>query len=247
MVRRLLADAPGHGAVLGHGVLQQVAHHGVLVDIAVGVDAEVVVDLLEGLGAVVIVGVDDGEGAVHHAPGRQGRLGGAPGLGPIRRGGVALRQVVPQLVDVLHVHALLQAAAHPLLEVRLDLRLDDEHHRLKPRPAGIVDRVVQDHLIVVPHRVQLLESAVAAAHAGSHDDQYWFLVHFFALLIRSPPLRGLHLPSILYAGTGNGNRRSYTLFVRSSGYTPLSSESIFTLRSYSLGDMPVAWRKRREK
>src|SRR5699024_2934519 len=58
----LHADAAGHMAVLGDGVLQQVAHHGVAVLVVVAVGGQVVVDDLEGLGAIVVVGVDHSEG-----------------------------------------------------------------------------------------------------------------------------------------------------------------------------------------
>ncbi len=170
MVLRLLTDPPGHGAVLRHGVFQQVAHHGVFIQLPVRVIAEIIEDLPECLRTVVVVGVDDGEGSLHHAPGGQGRLGGAPGFGPLRRNGITLRQVLLELVDVFHIHALLQPLSHQGLEVLLDFRLDDEYHRLKPRPAGVIDGVIQNYLPVVPHRVQLLESAVAAAHPGGHND-----------------------------------------------------------------------------
>ena len=163
------ADAPGHGAVLGDGVLQQVAHHHVLVHVPVRVGAQVVVDELIGLGAVVVVGVDDGEGSVHQLPGGQGGLGGAPGLGALWRHGVARGQVVLTLEGVLHVHHLRHPVADAGAEIGLDLLLDDEDHGFEPGPAGVVDGVVDDELSVVSHGVQLLEAAVPAAHAGGHD------------------------------------------------------------------------------
>ena len=46
----------------------------------------------------------------------------------------------------------------------------------------------------------------------------------------------------------NGLNQWYDSCVLSQeSYIPLSSDSILTLRAYSLGDMPVACRKRREK
>ena len=140
---------------------------------------QIAVNFPEGLGAIVVVGVDDGEGAVHHLPGGQGGVGGAPGLLPLRRDGVALRQVLFQLVCVADVHGFGYPVADAALEVLLDLGLDDEDHRLKARPAGVVDGVVDDKLAVVSHGVQLFKAAVPAAHAGSHDDQDW-LFHFLS-------------------------------------------------------------------
>ncbi len=102
---------------------------------------EVAVNLPEGLGAIVVVGVDDGEGAVHHVPGGQGGVGGAPGLPALLRNAVALRQVLLELVGVADVHGLGYPVADAALEVLFDLGLDDEDHRLKARPAGVVDGV----------------------------------------------------------------------------------------------------------
>jgi len=48
--------------------------------------------------------------------------------------------------------------------------LDDEHDGLEPGAAGIVQAVIQDGLARRPDRVDLLQSAVAAAHSGSHDN-----------------------------------------------------------------------------
>ncbi len=72
----------------------------------------------------------------------------------------------------MYVHAALNTGTDAGLEIRLNLVLDDEHHRLEPGPPGIVDGVVQNHLPVAAHRVHLLQPAVAAAHACGHNDQY---------------------------------------------------------------------------
>ena len=83
-------DAPGHAAVLRDGVPEQVAHHAVVVYLAVGVGGKIVVDDLEGLGAVVIVRIDDGEGAVEIGLCRQHGVAGAPRLDAALGDGVAL-------------------------------------------------------------------------------------------------------------------------------------------------------------
>lgn len=74
-----------------------------------------------------------------------------------------------------------QAVADGGLEVGLDLVLDDEHHGLEARAAGVEDGIVDDELAVAAHRVDLLEAAVAAAHAGGHNNEYRF-VHCVILL-----------------------------------------------------------------
>ena len=157
-------------AVLGDGVAQAVAHHGVLIAAGlVGMALQVLIDLPEGLGAVVVVGVDDGKGTVHHLTGGQHRVAGAPGLHPAGGHSVALGQVVQLLIGVLYVDDLAEPVANGSLEGILDLVFDDKHHGLKPGPPGIIDRIINDHLAVAPHGVDLLEPAVAAAHARRHD------------------------------------------------------------------------------
>ncbi len=75
------AHAPGDAAVLGEGLPQAVAYHGVLEAVGtVRVMGQIVVQDPECLGAVVVVGVDDGKGAVDQMAGRQHRVGGSPGL-----------------------------------------------------------------------------------------------------------------------------------------------------------------------
>ena len=173
-------------AVIGDGVLQAVGHHSVFA--AVRVAAQVVVDDLERLRPIVVVGVDDGKGAVDEGLGGQRRLGGAPGLGPPLWDGVALRQVVHALEGVSHIHMALHPGADALLEIRLDLMLDDENHRLKSRPPGVVDGIIQNDLVVTAYGVHLLAPAVAAAHARGHDDEDR-LFHGKYLLGRNAPVR----------------------------------------------------------
>ena len=64
--------------------------------------------------------------------------------------------------------------------------LDNKDHRLKACAAGIVKGIIHDHLTVRPHRVDLLHTAVAAAHASRHDHQYRFVhIRFLPYLSRS--------------------------------------------------------------
>jgi len=71
----------------------------------------------------------------------------------------------------------------------LDLVLDDKDHGLKAGAAGVVEGIVHNDLSVGAHRVDLLHAAVAAAHAGCHDDQYRFVhLHFLLYLPGVPAL-----------------------------------------------------------
>ena len=136
---------------------------------------QVVEDQPEAGRAVVVVGIDDRKGRVDAPGGGQHRVGGAPGLDAAFRHRKALRQHVQLLEGVAHLQAGLPGAgAHRPLELGLDLVLDDEHHGGKSRPAGVVQAVIQDGLAAGAHRVDLLQPAVAAAHAGSHHNKNRF-------------------------------------------------------------------------
>ena len=176
VVRVLLADAAGDMAVLGDGVAQQIADHGEFIAaLAVRMALKVLIYLAEALRAIVIVRVHDGEGAIHDLARGKHRVAGAPGLHTAVRDLIALRQVVQLLVGVLDVYELRESVANGLVKGLFDLVLDDEHNGVEAGALGVIDGVVDDELAVIAHRVYLLESAVATAHSGGHDNEHGFL------------------------------------------------------------------------
>ena len=179
------AHAAGHAAVLRHRVAEQVAHHAVVVIAAVLVGGQVIVHHPERLGAVVVIGVDHRKGAVDEVLGGQHGVAGAPGLDPAFRHGVACGQLFQLLESVFHVHGLGHPVADGGLEGILDLVLDHKDHRLKAGPAGVVERIIHDDLAVGAHGVDLLHTAVTAAHACRHHDQYRFVHNKFLLCFAS--------------------------------------------------------------
>ena len=183
------AHAACHAAVFGQGVLQQVADHAVAVEIIIGVGGQVIVHHLKSLRAVVVVCVDDGKGAVDEGLCGQHGVAGAPRLYATLRDGKACGQLLQLLEGVLHIHRLSHAVADSCLEGILDLVLDNKDHGLKAGAAGIVKGVVHNDLSVGTHRVDLLHTAVTAAHAGRHDYQYRFIhLHFLLYLPGVPAL-----------------------------------------------------------
>ena len=179
------AHAAGHAAVLRHRVAEQVAHHAVVVIAAVLVGGQVIVHHPERLGAVVVIGVDHRKRAVDEVLGGQHGVAGAPGLDPAFRHGVACGQLFQLLESVFHVHGLGHPVADGGLEGILDLVLDDKDHRLKAGPACIVKGIIHDDLAVGAHRVDLLHTAVTAAHTCRHHDQYRFVHNKFLLCFAS--------------------------------------------------------------
>ena len=173
------ADAASHAAVIRHGLAQLVAHHVVVVGVSILGVAEGVIDHAEGGGAVIVVGVDDRKGRVANGlPGAQHRVAGAPGLGASLGDGVAGGDVVQLLIGVADLHgAFLQPLADGLHEVLADGFLDDDNSGIETGFVGVIKGIVQNRFALTSHRVDLLQSAVAAAHTGGHDDENRFAYH----------------------------------------------------------------------
>ena len=138
-----------------------------------------VVDQPEALGAVVVVSVDNCKGRVANCFLRhQDGVGGAPGFDTAFRHGETFGQLFQLLESIAHLKpGTLGAYAHSLFERLLDLVLDDEHHRLKPGTAGIVQAVINNCLAAGPHGVDLLQTTVTAAHTGGHYHKDRFFRH----------------------------------------------------------------------
>ena len=148
---------------------------------------QVIIHHTEGLRAVIIIGIDDRKRAVDEVLCSQNGVAGAPGLDTALRHGKTGGQLFQLLEGVLHVHCFRHAVADGSLEGVLDLVLDDKDHGLKAGAAGVVERIVHNDLSVGAHRVDLLHAAVAAAHAGCHDDQYRFIHLQFLLYLPGFP------------------------------------------------------------
>ena len=188
------AHAPGNVAVFAQSVLQQITHHGhVALVLQMG---QMVIGQTEGLRAVKIVGVDGAEGRVHQLPGRQHRVARAPGLFAALGDGKALRQIVHFLIGVLDLHLAAGPVADDLPEQGLVFPLDDDNGLFKARPFRVEKGVIQNDLAVAAHGVDLLQPAVAAAHARGHNDQYRL---FHALLRPFPSSRTISFISCQWA------------------------------------------------
>ena len=69
----------------------------------------------------------------------------------------------------------------------------------KPARRASKMRIVDDELAVAAHRVDLLEAAVAAAHAGGHNNEYRFVhcvILLFAPILVSKGGRGSALVAV---------------------------------------------------
>ena len=97
-------------------------------------------------------------------------MAGAPRLCAPLRNFYALRQAVKILIDVGHMEILLHAVADALAEFFFHLALDDEYHVAEARAPCVKQRKIDNDMSFRIDRFNLLETAKAAAHAGSHDD-----------------------------------------------------------------------------
>ena len=59
--------------------------------------------------------------------------------------------------------------AHGLPELLLETLPDDEHDLVKPGVCGVINRIVQQRLLVRPQQSQLFQTPEAGAHSGCHD------------------------------------------------------------------------------
>ena len=115
----------------------------------------------------------------------------SPWFHPTFRRLEALRQIPDILKRIFHLNPLLHAVSNGLFKILFILLLNDKDDLLKPCLHCIIDGKVHDDVSVRIHRINLLQTAVAASHACCHNDEYWFLHFSFLLKIPQFPFRGL--------------------------------------------------------
>ena len=159
------ADAARDRTVLRKRLVQVVSDHAIAVA-ALAELRQVVPDGLIGLGAVEIVGIDHGEGFVnrigchHHGVVRTPRLDTAFGNGK------TFGQVVEFLENEIYGDAPAETVGREdLAELLLEGVADDEDDLAETGADGVVDRIVDDGLVVGTDTVHLFERPVAGAHA----------------------------------------------------------------------------------
>ena len=179
-----LAHASCYAAVIGHGVAQLVAHHAVVANICIPGIAQIVVDCPEGGLSVVVVGVDHGKGrAVNSFLGAEDCMTGAPGLCAAFGDRKAFRNFFQLLIGVPDLHgAALQPCAHCFHKILADCFFNYNDCGVEAGFMGIKQGVVQNGFPVAAHRIDLLQTAVTAAHACGHDYQNGFFPHSKYLL-----------------------------------------------------------------
>jgi hypothetical protein len=165
-----LADAAGDRAVVRQGVLEREADHRVG-GVVVAERGEMTGQRRVGIAAVEVVGVDDGERRRDDVLGAEDGVGRAPRLFAAGGHGEPRWELIQRLEGEVDRDAAGELGGDALAEILLEVRTDDEDDLAEACADGVEDGVVEDGLAGRTHRVNLLEAAVAATHAGGEDEE----------------------------------------------------------------------------
>ena len=155
--------------MLGNGVPQQVADHGMLVFSPVF--SEETVDFGECTLTIIVVGIDNGEGLRDYVSCADHSVTGPPWLFPALGHLVAFRQGVQGLIDIVYVEERSDPIADAFPEIVFHFFFYDEYYLAEACTVCIVQGVVNDDLSFIVNGNDLFWTAETAAHAGGHNDQ----------------------------------------------------------------------------
>ena len=167
------ADAAGDRAVFREGVAELETAHGVVLGRGIR-PGQVVGDQLIGLAPIKVIGIDGGKRLLDQVFRHQDGVSGAPGFGPAFGDLVAADPGGHVLETVFDRDLAGEFVADRFLEQLLEIAADDKHHLAKTGADGVIDRIFENDLAIRTDRIDLLEAAIAAAHAGSHHQKRWF-------------------------------------------------------------------------
>ena len=166
-VAALPAHAARHRPKLRQRIAQDKSGHGILRPAGLQMLRQQAI----AFGSVEIVCINHNKGFVNNTGGQQNCLCRAPRLAPSHRRGKPRRKHLQFLKNVFHRDALFKSPANGFLERLLHLLAQNKHRLAKARAQSVVNRVIDEGFAARPHRVHLLQAAVAAAHAGSQNEQ----------------------------------------------------------------------------
>ena len=102
---------------------------------------------------------------------------GAPRFHTTLRHRKSLRQIRQFLEHIRYFNLLCKAVSDRRAEICLVFSLNHKYYFFKSCTDRVINRKIHDDVAIFIDRIDLLQSAVPAAHAGSHYYQYRFL-HF---------------------------------------------------------------------
>jgi len=83
------------------------------------------------------------------------------------------------LESIFDINHFFDSLADDLAEIVLDRLFDDKNGLVEPGFQCVIDREFEDDLAVRSYRLDLLQTAEAAAHAGCHYKKCHVVVHFY--------------------------------------------------------------------
>ena len=122
------------------------------------------------LRSVKIVSIDDRKGLVDRVGGHQNCVQRAPRLVAAGRDGKPLRKFIEFLKDVFDRDMSFKPCTDGLLEHLLNVLADNEHDLAESGAECVVDRIVDDGFTTRADWIDLLEAAIAVAHAGGQNE-----------------------------------------------------------------------------
>lgn len=163
----LRADATGYGTVLAQCVANAESYHSVFVLCSFGQIGQILTDHHESVTVVEVIAVDHAERLVDDILCHQYGVICAPWLLAAFRNSEALGQCVKALEAELGRDVTLIFGEDLRAELLFEVFADDKDNFAEAGLNSIINTVVHDRFTVGTQAVELLETTVTAAHAGS--------------------------------------------------------------------------------
>ena len=167
------ADGSRHAAVFRENIAELIAGHAPFVGVGIDFGKVIPYDLV-GFRAVEVVGVHHGKGLFDDVAGGQDRVAGAPGFLAAFGNLKSRRDVVEILEGVFHRQNMRVFVADFDAEFFLEVMSDHEDDLAEIGSDGVENGIVHDDFAGGAHRIDLLETAVTAAHAGRQNKKSRF-------------------------------------------------------------------------
>src|ERR1700749_1959742 len=123
------------------------------------------------VGSIEVVGVDHREGLMNGIGCHQNGVCCAPWLRATRLQNVAGHELSNFLKDILDRDTSFIARSNHFFKRLFDFLADDEYDSVETGTASVINRVVHERLAVWSDGINLLQTAIAAAHARGQNEK----------------------------------------------------------------------------
>ena len=150
------AHASCHISIVCQGIIQLVAHHGILVSVRVLHRGQLVIYHVKGFFSIIIIRIDYRKRPVNQGTAAKHCMACAPRLYPALRHLVSIRNLIQLLVNIGHIHIFTDSVSNVNLKIFLNGLLDNEYDLFKSRFPGIKYGKINDDIPIGVHGVNLL-------------------------------------------------------------------------------------------